>query len=87
MSSLTQQLIYSGKTGNTIRIAYREFGNNLARQAFSQELTYDLSESKIIVFRGTQIEVKEATNSSITFIILPGTGFCIHQSGDKLGGC
>jgi hypothetical protein len=84
-SSFSQQLIYSGKTGSTIRIAYREFSSNLARPAFYQELTYDLSESKILTFRSTKIEVISATNSEITFSILENP-WC-GRSGEKIGGC
>jgi len=85
-SSFTQQLIYSGKSGNIIRITYREFSNNLARPAFSQDLTYDLSESKRITFRNTVIEVKEATNSFITFVVLESPAYR-YPSGSKLRGC
>jgi hypothetical protein len=84
--SSTIQLIYSGKAGNIIRITYREFSNNLARPAFSQDLTYDLSESKRITFRSTVIEVKEATNSSITFVVLESPAYR-YPSGSKIGGC
>jgi len=86
LASFLQQLIYSGKIGNTLRITYREFYNNLARPAFSQELTYDLSEN-IITFRSTTIKVKEVTNSSITFIVLESSPICKKKYGDKIGGC
>jgi hypothetical protein len=85
-ASFTQQLIYAGKIGTTIRITYREFSNSLARPAFSQELTYDLSESKTIVFRKTKIKLNEASNSSITFIILESP-MCQKTSGTKIGEC
>src|ERR1700674_5426084 len=42
LSSMSQELIYGGVAGNTIKVTYREYGNNMARPAFSQELQYDL---------------------------------------------
>lgn len=67
--SFKQELIYKGKSLNTIKLSYREFKDDFARPALSKELTYDLSESKIIEFQGRKIEVLEATNSGIKFIV------------------
>ena len=64
-----QQFVYSGKSGKEIKISYREFKDNFARPAFTQDLTYDLSESKTIGFKGMKIDVIQATNSQIKFII------------------
>ena len=64
-----QELIYNGKSKDTIKFQYREFSDNMARPAFSQDLLYDMSESKTIGFRGMNIEVLEATNSLIRFIV------------------
>lgn len=67
--SFRQELIYNGKAKDSIRLTYREFKNDMARPAFFQDLAYDLSESKTIGFRGMLIDVVEATNSTITFIV------------------
>jgi len=83
LTSATQQLIYSGKSGTVIRIMYREFANQLARPAFSQDLTYDLAESPIITFRDTKIEVKEASNSNIRFLVLKSPALWL-PSGTKI---
>lgn len=64
-----QELIYNGKSGSTIRLSYREYKDDFARPAFFQDLSYDLSEEKIIGFKGMKIEVNEATNSLIRFIV------------------
>jgi hypothetical protein len=69
-SSMQYELIYSGKAGTVIKVVYREFSNDLARPAFSQELQYDLNESKIVKFRKTTIEVIQATNQEITYKVL-----------------
>jgi len=65
--SFQQTLIYSGKVGNKINIGYREFSGSIARPAFNNNVEYDLSESKIIGYKGAQIEVLEATNQYIKY--------------------
>jgi hypothetical protein len=67
--SFKQELIYNGRSKDTINLSYREFKEDWARPAFSQDLTYDLSEGNIIGFRGMKIEVLETTNSNIRFIL------------------
>lgn len=66
----TQELIYAGRSGTTIRVLYREFVNDTARPAFSQEITYDLNDGSEIGFKGVRIEVLEATNTKITYKVL-----------------
>ena len=68
--SYRQELIYTGQSGDTIHVSYREYRQDMARPAFYQELTYDLSESPNIVFRSTEIEVLDATNSLIKYKVL-----------------
>lgn len=67
--SYKQELIYNGKSKDTIKISYREYRNDMARPAFFQDLTYDLLESREIAFRDLRIVVIEATNSAITFSV------------------
>jgi hypothetical protein len=67
--SLKQELIYNGKSKDTLKIAYREFKNDFTRPAFYQDLSYDMSESKEIGFRGMVIDILEATNSYVRFIV------------------
>ncbi len=82
---LQEELIYSGKSGQTLKAIYREFigdfvgspyGNSgwRIKQGFTQELQYDLDSSSIIGFRSLQIEIVEATNSSITFKVISDDG-------------
>lgn len=63
-------LIYSGKVGNKINIGYREFSGNLARPAFSNNVEYDLSESKNIGYKGALLEIVEATNRAIKYKVI-----------------
>ncbi len=65
--SIRKEILYNGKSKNTIKMVYREFANDMARPAFYQDLSYDLSESKVIGFRGLLIEVLEATNTGIKY--------------------
>lgn len=66
----SKELLYSGISGKTIEVAYREFRGGYAAPAFSQNLKYDLSASKFIRFQNFEIEVIRADNNSITSRIL-----------------
>ena len=65
-----RELIYSGISKGTVSIEYREFMNDMARPAFSQELHYDLSDGNEIGFRGARFQVIKATNVGIRFKLL-----------------
>jgi len=69
-----RELVYQGAAGGTLRLLYREYANDLARPAFSQEATYDLSPSgpTLATFKGAQIEVLEAGNAGIRYRVLRG---------------
>lgn len=67
---LQQTLLYNGKVGNKLNIGYREFKGDLARPAFSNEVEYDLSESRVIGYKGASLEVLDATNRSITYKVI-----------------
>ncbi len=62
-----QEILFSGAAGGVLRMQYREFVNDLARPAFSQELTYDLpADAPITVsVKGARIEVLKAGNEGI----------------------
>lgn len=65
-----RQLTYTGRSGDDVRITYREFQNDFARPAFSQDLVFDLSKGKVVGFKGSRFEILKATNTSITYRIL-----------------
>ncbi|WP_417489433.1 hypothetical protein [Maricaulis sp.] len=69
-NSFQQTLLYSGRVGDRIRIAYRESSGNRARPAFSNDVEYDLSDSMVIGYRGAQIEIVNADNTSITYRVI-----------------
>jgi hypothetical protein len=65
-----QEFIYNGRVGTALKFIYREYVDDYARPAFSQDLQYDLAESKVIGFRGLRIEVMSATNTNIEYKVL-----------------
>lgn len=65
--SFKRELVYGGTSDNTVTVLYREFSDNIARPAFSQELKYDLSKGDVIGFRGARFQVLKVTNTSIKF--------------------
>lgn len=65
-----KEFIYVGKVGNAIKFIYREFINNNVQPALTQELQYDLSQSKIIGFRGLRLEVINANNTNIEYKVV-----------------
>lgn len=67
--SFQEELIFTGRSGDTIYISYREYKKDFARPAFFQELRYDLSKSNRIVFKQYRIEVVEATNEYIKYVV------------------
>lgn len=72
-NSYKYELLYQGVSKQTLRLAYREYFQSLARPAFYQELTYDIDELPTeVTFRGVRIEVLEAGNSGIRYRVLSG---------------
>jgi len=65
--SFKKELVYTGISQNVVSIMYREYKDDMARPAFSQDLKYDLSESKIVGYRGSRFEIIKATNQGLTY--------------------
>lgn len=68
--SFRRELVYSGVSQNTLTLMYREFKDNMARPAFTQELKYDISQNRVIGYKGARFEVVEAGNTMITYKVL-----------------
>ena len=66
-SAFQRTLIYNGSLGEKINISYREFSGSRARQAFTNDVEYDMSKSNTINYKGAEIEVIDYDNSSITY--------------------
>jgi len=67
-----QELIYSGRSGDTISFLYREFSQDLIRPDYSQEMQYDLTGGAIVGFKSVRLEIIEATNTEVTYKVLQG---------------
>jgi hypothetical protein len=68
--SFKRELVYSGVSQNTVSILYREFKDDFARPAFSQDLKYDLTQGNEIGFRGARFQVIKAGNTVIRYKVL-----------------
>lgn len=69
-SLFRQELVYTGISKNVVALTYREFSNDLARQAFTQELKFDLGEGEIVGFKGARIKILSANNVEIRYQVL-----------------
>lgn len=67
-----RHLVYTGKSGSVLHLGYREFIDDLARPAFSQDLNFDLAEGRVVGFKGARFEIISATNMSITYKMTSG---------------
>lgn len=68
------ELVYSGKSGNSLNILYREYTpDDLARSAFFQSLTYDVT-TRVVRFKALKIEIKEANNEGVTYTVVDDGG-------------
>lgn len=72
LKQANRRLIYTGLSGSTLKLNYMEFDGDMARPAFSQELSYDLSTSDEIGYKGARIKVIKATNTRLEYVVLEG---------------
>lgn len=68
-AKLRRQLVYTGTSAGTLSLAYREFSENIARPAFSQDLKYDLK-SPIVGYQKARFEIIKTDNTSITYRLI-----------------
>lgn len=70
-NSFKNELLFQGKNGSNIKFSYREYVNDLARPAYFQDVTYDLSTlPTIITFRTVKLEVIEVNNNGMKYKVL-----------------
>lgn len=64
--------LYQGYSDGTAKISFREFFDNTARPAFTQDISYQLNKKSdtIVGFKGLRIRIISADNTSITYEIL-----------------
>jgi len=68
-----QVILYTGATGDTLRLSYREFSNNMARPAFTEELTIPLSKQfpQDVAVKDVRIRIHKIDGLGLTYEILP----------------
>lgn len=66
--SRREELIYKGRSGDTIHILYRK--EDFEWPALYKDLAFDMGTSDIIVVNNFRIKVLDASNNAIRFIVL-----------------
>jgi hypothetical protein len=73
VSGVGEELIYAGIVGKFLKLFYREYSENTtgsyARPSYFLELQYDISQDTLIVFREYLIDILNANQRGITYII------------------
>ena len=71
--SLRQIIMYSGATADTLRLSYREFSNNMARPAFTEELVIPIISKfpQDIAVKAVKFRVHSIDGLGMKYEILP----------------
>lgn len=66
-----QNLVYLGMAGSTLRLSYREFINDMARPAFTEEVTFNLSGKypETVAYKDLVIDVLGTGNAGLSYVI------------------
>lgn len=69
--SLKQTVIYLGSTKDTLRLSYREFVNDMARPAFTEEYTFPLGAAfpQPISFKGVKLTVTAIDGDGLHYFV------------------
>lgn len=68
-----KEILFSGAAAGVLRLVYREFADDLARPAFTQELTFDLPAADApmtINVKGARIEITGAGNRGLAYRVV-----------------
>ena len=63
-------ITYLGKDNDAIRLKYMEYTNDMARPAFSNDITWDLKESDVMSYKSIKARIISATNNQIKLVVL-----------------
>lgn len=67
------ELLFQGVSNKVLKLSYREFINDMARPAYFQDVSYDVTALPMTVtFRSVRIEVIEAGNDGLTYRVKSG---------------
>jgi hypothetical protein len=68
--SIKRELVFQGLSNGQAQVLYREYtASDMVRPAFTQSVSYDLSETKTIGFKGARIKVIKATGVDIEYVV------------------
>jgi len=71
--AMKRELIYQGISKDVLRLTYREYFNDMARPAFFQDVTYDVSSFPAeITFKSVRLRILSAGNKGIEYQALSG---------------
>lgn len=68
--SFREELVYKGRSDNTLHILYKKYGKASSAPDYSEDLTYDIGNSDIVEIRHYRIRVLNATGEYIRFLVL-----------------
>lgn len=68
--NIQKTLLYSGKSDSIIYLSYREFVGDVARPAFTQDLTFDINSDSVVGARGALLKILNVSNTSITYEVI-----------------
>lgn len=69
-NTLQQSIEYMGSDGDVAKFIYSEFSGDTARPAFNREFQVDLSIGNTLNFKGAEVEIISATNTTIKYKVL-----------------
>ncbi|MBB5985619.1 hypothetical protein [Sphingobium lignivorans] len=69
--SIKQQVIFLGSTKDSLRLSYREFINDMARPAFTEEYIFPLETAfpQIIGFKGVKLTISAINRAGIHYTV------------------
>jgi hypothetical protein len=67
-----QTVLFTGTNGTNVMFSYREFTNNVARPAFTIDLSFDTRIDNLVRIKGARLEIVKYDNQSITYKLLSG---------------
>lgn len=71
--AMKRELIYQGVSKEVLRLTYREYFNDMARPAYFQDITYDVSTFPTeITFKSVRLRILNAGNKGIEYQVLSG---------------
>jgi hypothetical protein len=68
--NLRKVLLFKGFQGNTVKLSYREFAEDLARDSFTTDVEFDITSNKIIGYSSARIEIIDVSALEIKYRVL-----------------